>query len=346
MRREPNDRPSADAPISEQALIAEFWVPLAADFPGAFSLKDDCATIACPPGGELVVTTDGLIAGVHFLPGEDAFSVGWKALAVNVSDLTAKGATPLAYLMSVALPEAPERAWLARFAEGLAAAQHAFGCHLAGGDTDRTPGPLSVTITAFGVVPAGRMVRRGGGRPGDHVYVSGTIGDAALGLALKRDTDTRARWGLDDKAYRYLEGRFSRPRPPTALAPVLLACASAAMDVSDGLVKDFGSLCGAAGLGGQIEAARVPLSEAARLVIASGGASLADLVTGGEDYEVLAAVPADRVEAFEQLAATADTRVTRIGVVEPNAAGIVMLDDAGTAMTFERRGWDHFDQRV
>ncbi len=144
----------------EELLIAEFWAPLAAAFPGAFALKDDCAVIAPPPGTELVVTTDALIEGVHFLPGEDAGAVGWKALAVNVSDLVAKGAEPLAYLMSIALPAPPDPAWLGKFAAGLRRAQEAFGCHLAGGDTDRTPGPLSVSITAFGCVPSGAMVRR------------------------------------------------------------------------------------------------------------------------------------------------------------------------------------------
>lgn len=346
MRREPNERRLTDAPISEETLIGEFWAPLAAGFPGAFGLKDDCATIACPPGTELVVTTDALIERVHFFPGDDAFSLAWKALAVNVSDLTAKGATPLAYLMSIALPEVPERSWLGRFTEGLAAAQQAFGCHLAGGDTDRTPGALSVTITAFGTVPAGGMVRRGGGQPGDYVYVSGAIGDAALGLALHRNAALRTRWGLDEAACTYLEGRFSQPRPPVALAPVLRASASAAMDVSDGLVKDFGSLCWSAGLGGRIDAARVPLSAAARVAISSGGAGLSELVTGGEDYEVLAAVPPDRADAFERGAEQAATRVTRIGVLEASGAGIVMLDDAGMAMTFEKRGWDHFQDPV
>ena len=140
----------------EESLIAEYWAPLAAAFPGAFALKDDCAVIAPPPGTELVVTTDALIEGVHFLPGEDAGAVGWKALAVNVSDLVAKGAEPLAYLMSIALP-APLRPCLARptSRQDLRSAQEAFGCHLAGGDTDRTPGPLSVSITAFGCVPSG-----------------------------------------------------------------------------------------------------------------------------------------------------------------------------------------------
>jgi len=220
MTRDPSDTAHSRAISGEEALIAEFWAPLAAGFSGAFGLQDDCAVIAPPAGAELVVTTDAVIAGVHFFPDADPGAIAWKALAVNVSDLVAKGAAPLAYLMSVALPEAPHRAWLDKFTQGLRTAQDAFGCQLAGGDTDRTPGPLSVSITAFGVVPAGRMVRRATARPGDHVYVSGTIGDAALGLALRRDPVLGDRCKLDAAASGYLDGKFSRPHPPVALAPI------------------------------------------------------------------------------------------------------------------------------
>ncbi len=345
MPRDPNDPRPSDGDIGgEEALIAEFWAPLAAGFPGAYDLQDDCAVIAPPPGAELVVTTDALIAGVHFLPLEDAGAIAWKALAVNVSDLAAKGATPLAYLMSVALPGKPQRQWLASFTQGLRAAQEAFGCRLIGGDTDRTPGPLSVTITAFGTVPAVSMVRRATAQPADHVYVSGSIGDAALGLALRRDSQLGARCGLTEAASNYLAGKFSRPHPPVALAPVLLACASAAMDVSDGLMKDFDRMCRASGVGGRIEAAHLPLSDAAHAVIAAGGATVADLMAGGEDYEVIAAVPAARAGAFERMAGEVGTRVTRIGTMLQKSAGVVAMDAAGQPLAFSSRGWDHFSQ--
>lgn len=327
----------------EEALIAEFWAPLASAFPGAFALKDDCAVIAPPPGTELVVTTDALIEGVHFLPGEDAGAVGWKALAVNVSDLVAKGAEPLAYLMSIALPGAPDRVWLGKFAAGLRDAQEAFGCHLVGGDTDRTPGPLSVSITAFGCVPCGTMVRRSTAQAGDHVYVSGTIGDATLGLALARDPGVGARCELDDAARDSLAEKFSRPQPPVALVPALRACASAAMDISDGLMKDFERLCRASRGGGRIEVARVPISPAARAVLAGGAATLGDLLTGGEDYEVLATIPAQRAGDFERLAQRDGTRVTCIGSITVSAEeGVHAVDERGTAVVFTKTGWDHF----
>jgi thiamine-monophosphate kinase len=339
----PNDpnKPATD----EESLIAEFWAPLAAAFPGAFTLKDDCAVIAPVPGTELVVTTDALIEGVHFLPGEDAGAIGWKALAVNVSDLVAKGAEPLAYLMSIALPAAPDRAWLASFAAGLQSAQKAFACHLAGGDTDRTPGPLSVTIAAFGSVPSGTVVRRSTAQTGDHVYVSGTIGDATLGLALARDPGLGQRCKLDHAACVALTAKFSHPRPPVALVPALLAYASAAMDISDGLMKDFERLCRASSVGGRIEAAKVPISQAARAVLTAGGTTRGELLTGGEDYEVLATVPDSRTADFERLAQRAGVHVTCIGTITAEV-GVSAFDGSGNAMVFTKSGWDHFQRPV
>lgn len=334
---------TSDKIDSEEAIIG-FLAPLAEGFPGAFGLKDDCALIAPPPGTELVATTDAVVAGVHVFADEDAGAIAWKALAVNISDLVAKGADPLAYLMTLALPEAPERAWLAAFAAGLAEAQKRFGCRLGGGDTDRTPGPLSVSITAFGTVPQGRFVPRASGRTGDLVYVSGTIGDAALGLALRGDPGLAVRWQLDADERSELLARYRMPVPPTALTRAVRDHARAAMDVSDGLVKDFDRMCRAAGVGGDLEAARVPLSLAARKVLDRGGATLAELVAGGEDYEVLAALAPERAGAFEQAAAEAGIRVTRIGILTDAASGVRVLDAQGRAMALAATGWDHFQR--
>ncbi len=331
-----------DSPGSEEAIIGEFWAPLAAGFPGAFGLEDDCAAITPDPGRDLVVTTDAVTAGVHFFPGEDAGAIAWKALAVNVSDLVAKGAAPLAYVMSLALPGTPERAWLAAFAEGLRRAQATFGCSLIGGDTDRTPGPLSVSITAFGTVPTGRMVPRSTAKVGDAVYVSGTIGDAALGLALRRDSALAQRCGLDAAAQAHLDARYRQPQPPVGLRSALVAHANAAIDISDGLVKDFDRLVRTSHVGGEINVAAVPLSAATQAVLAAGAATLADLITGGEDYEVLATIAPQRVEKFEAAAAAAGTRVTRIGFIADRAHGVRVCDGSGRAMSFTRTGWDHF----
>ncbi len=327
---------------SEEAIIGAFWAPLASGFPGAFGLQDDCAVITPEPGTDLVVTTDAVIAKVHFMDGEDAGDIAWKALAVNVSDLVAKGAAPLAYVMTLALPGAPERTWLAEFTEGLRNAQQAFGCQLIGGDTDRTPGPLSVSITAFGTVPSGRMVRRATARPGDLVYISGSIGDAALGLALRRDPGLAERLRLAPSACSRLEAAYLRPVPPVGLASAVQASASAAMDVSDGLVKDFGRMCRASGVGAIIEAAHVPLSEPARLMLEGGSATLADLLTGGEDYQVLATVGPDGAGEFERAADAAGTPVTRIGAIADATSAVRVIDAGGKDLTFTTMGWDHF----
>ena len=336
-----NDRQRPHGLGGEEALIAEFFAPLSDGFPGAYGLKDDCAAIAVPPGQELIVTTDAMIAGVHFLPGDDPAAIAWKALAVNVSDLAAKGAVPLGYVMNLALPDL-DRSWLSTFSSGLLKAQTAFACHLIGGDTDRTPGLLSVSITAFGTVPSGAMVQRATAQPSDIVYVSGTIGDAALGLALRRNPQMATRVGLDTEACTYLERKLSRPHPPVALVPILRACASSAMDVSDGLMKDFDRLCRASGIAGRLEATLVPLSPSARKVISTKEIDLADLLSGGEDYEVLATVSTAKAAQFEDLAHAAGIPVTRIGVVTTGPAGAVAIDPAGEIMSFGKLGWDHF----
>lgn len=328
----------ADQPIKNEAeLVAQYLVPLTNKDPGAFDLMDDCASFAPPPGMDLVLTTDSLVEGVHFFAGD---MPSFKALAVNVSDLASKGAEPFGYLLTLAFPELPTRKLMTKLSAGLASAQNLFGCHLLGGDTDRTGGPLSLTIAAIGLVPHGRMVRRGTARDGDVVYVSGTIGDAALGLALRKDPSLRDGYGFDRDGAAAVLARFETPRPPLALAPVLRQYASAAMDVSDGLAKDFLSLCRASGMGGDLHLGRVPLSAAASRAIASGRADLGQLVAGGEDYEILAAVPAGRTGPFEAAAAAAGVAVTEIGRISD--ATVRFLDVYGAPVRLERTGWEHF----
>lgn len=325
----------------EEEIIQRYLAPLAASWPGALGLADDCATIAVPDGHELVVTTDALVRGVHFLPAESAGAIAWKALAVNVSDLVGKGARPLAYVMALALPAAPEPGWMRAFADGLARAQEAFAIVLAGGDTDRTPDHLSVSITAFGTLPKGRLVRRGTARPGDRIYLSGSIGDATLGLRLALDARLADAWGLEGAGASRLLERFRRPEPRLALGGVVLGHAAASMDVSDGLMKDLGRMCRASGCRAVIEADRVPLSPAARTVVAAGGAGLQDLVTGGEDYEVLCCVRGGQAAAFEAAARAAGVACTCIGEMEAGI-GAVLVDAAGAALAIGRAGWDHF----
>ncbi|MBS0240750.1 MAG: thiamine-phosphate kinase [Proteobacteria bacterium] len=325
----------------EQAIIAEFLTPLAAGFPGALGLKDDCAVFAPSPGMEIVLKTDPIAEGVHFLSDDDPADIGWKALAVNVSDLAAKGAMPRAYLMALSFPLAPTRAWMTAFARGLGEAQVAFGIQLAGGDTDRRPGPITVSITVLGEVPAGRMVRRATARPGDLLYVTGQLGRGALGLALHRDPILAQRWRVSTADAAAEVRRFHRPEPRLALREALLGHASAAMDLSDGLVKDLGRMAKASGCGAQVLASLVPRSAVGNAAIADDPEHWASILATGDDYEVLAAVPPDRARHFEDLAAASPFPVTRIG--EMTAGGRVeILGADGTPLTFDRTGWDHF----
>ena len=330
-----------DGVLSEETLIARYFVPLAKDFPGSYGLRDDAAVIEPPPGTDLVVTTDALVAGVHFFADDAPADIAWKALAVNVSDLAAKGATPLAYSLALALPPPPSAAFLAGFAQGLAEAQAHFDIALSGGDTCASQGGvLTIAVTAFGWVGRGKAVRRGGARPGDSLYVSGTIGDAALGLKLRRGDVDAAVWPLDETARQWLIGRFMRPEPRTALAPAILAHASASMDISDGLAIDCRRLCAASDVGAQIDLAAIPFAEAVRDLVLTPEI-LRTAITGGDDYEILSAIRAGQDAAFEREAAEASVRATQIGsIVEGEEPVFIQAD--GSPLRLDRPGYDHF----
>jgi thiamine-monophosphate kinase len=325
----------------EEAIIQGYLAPLAQGLPGAFGLRDDCALLAPPAGHELVLTTDAVAEGVHFLPGDAPEDVAWKALAVNVSDLVAKGATPLVYLMSLAFPTAPAADDLAGLARGLAAAQASFGITLAGGDTDRRPGPFAITIAALGAVPSGTMVRRGAARVGDRLVVSGALGDAVLGLKLRRDGALARAWGLTEAEAAGLVARSLRPQPPLALIEPLRAFAHAAMDVSDGLAKDLGRMAKASGVAARVSAFTLPLSVAAARALAADPSLIAEIVTGGEDYEVLAAVAPSDVAAFLAAAAARGAVLTEIGEIQAGT-GVRIEDREGRPLALAREGWDHF----
>ncbi|MGC1670555.1 MAG: thiamine-phosphate kinase, partial [Pseudolabrys sp.] len=266
----------------EDRLIARFFKPLATH-PGALGLSDDAAFLTPPAGFDLVLTTDAIVGGVHFFPEDAADTVAGRALRVNLSDLAAKGARPLGFLLSLALPREIGEQWLEGFAQGLRADADLFGCPLFGGDTDRTPGPIVVSIAMFGTVPEGTMVRRAGAKAGDRVFVTGTIGDAALGVMMRNGK----RWKLDEPQRQHLLSRYLVPQPRNALAEAVRIHASAAMDISDGLVGDFGKLCRVSGVAADVDVARVPLSEAARAVIAANPDAVESVLTGGDDYEII-----------------------------------------------------------
>jgi thiamine-monophosphate kinase len=278
---------------------------------------------------------------VHFFADADAADIAWKALAVNVSDLIAKGARPVGYVMALSFPDEPSARWLKRFAAGLKSAQAAFGLTLLGGDTDRAPGPLSVAITAFGEVPTGRMVQRGTARVGDRVFVSGTLGDAALGLALVKRPLAAIELRLLSHQCDFVLDRYDRPTPRVALAPLLLAYASASMDISDGLLKDARRMADASGVALALQAEALPLSDAMARALAANPARMRDVVAHGDDYEVLFTVPEAGVATFLAAAQALPFRVTEIGVVT-KGAGAVIADADGTPLIFEKSGYEHF----
>ena len=321
----------------EDSLIARYFRPLATD-PGAFDLGDDAAILKSL-GDDIVVTTDAIVEGVHFLPDDPPDTIARKALGVNLSDLAAKGATPAGCVLTLALRTSDE-AWLSAFAKGLGEDIARLGCPLLGGDTVSTPGPLMISVTAFGRVPTGRMVRRNGAKPGDLVVVTGTIGDAALGLAaLRGGTATD---GADIAAKEMLIGRYRVPQPRIALATAVRDHAHAAMDVSDGLAGDLTKLCQASGVSADIDAARIPLSAAAAALLARGTVGIEAIVAGGDDYEILCAIRRDRFEAFTQAARDAGIAVTSIGTFKAGNPIPRFLDAEGRDIALQRLSYSHF----
>jgi thiamine-monophosphate kinase len=298
--------------------------------------------ITPPPGFDLVLTTDGVISGVHFFPDDSATLVAKKALRANLSDLAAKGAAPLGFLLAIALPRDLDEAWLAAFAQGLGEDAEHFGCALLGGDTDRTPGPASVSIAAFGLVPQGTMVLRSRAKPGDVVVVTGSIGDAALGLRLRRDPADARRWNLNAAQTKHLLDRYLLPQPRNAMAESLRRYASAAMDVSDGLVGDLAKLCRASRVAVDVEQARVPLSDAARTALAAEPALIETMLSGGDDYEIVATVSPGNLEPLTAAAGTAGICLTALGRVTAGEGEARFLDAQGMPLAFARPSFSHF----
>ena len=294
---------------AEDRLIARHFKPIATH-PGALGLSDDAA-----------------------------HTVASKALRVNLSDLAAKGARPLGFLLSLALPKDVSDSWLADFANGLRGDAVLFACPLFGGDTDRTPGPITISIAMFGSVPEGTMVKRAGAKPGDVVFVSGSIGDASLGLMLRKEAAPA--WKLDQAQRQHLVSRYLLPQPRNVLAEAVRIHASAAMDVSDGLAGDLAKLCRASKVAAVIEATRVPLSEAARAAIAADPAMLAPALTGGDDYEIVCTVPPAKADAFRAAAQAAHVAVTEIGQIAAGEGARFKGAD-GQVLKFKRASFSHF----
>lgn len=332
---------------SEEALISRLFVPVAGE--GSLALLDDVALLPSPTGSELVLTVDTVVADVHFFRTDPPEYVARKALRVNLSDIAAKGAEPLGFLLSLSLPVDTSLSWVTAFSKGLGDDARAYACPLLGGDTVRTPGPLTVSITVMGRVPAGAMVRRTGAKAGDILAVTGTIGDSVLGLQLQLDKNNNSHaaqtryWlaKLTPEERSYLTQRYLLPEPRNAIAEILREYATGAMDVSDGLIGDARKFLHVSGVSGRIDLEKVPLSNAASAAIAACPELLTRAVTGGDDYEVLCSVPADRFDEFQRQCKNVNVDLTSIGVVSAGSSPLIARFN-GADYPIENASFSHF----
>lgn len=320
----------------EFGRIARYFAPLASAYRGAFGLRDDAAVLAPRTGHELVVTTDSIVAGVHYIGNEPAGRIAQKLLRVNLSDLAAMGAEPLAYTLNIALPSDTGDLWVEEFASGLAEDQARYGVVLIGGDSVGTPGPAVFTLTAFGEVPVGKALRRNGARVGDVVYVSGTIGDAALGLQVLQNN----LFGVSGLEREALACRYELPDPRTGLGHKLLGIASAAADISDGLVADLAHIAEASGVAAKIDKASVPVSSAAGAALSEKPALWETILSGGDDYELIFCAATEHAASLRALSAEIDVALTAVGEIV-GGAGVRVFDPSGVEVTLTRAGFTH-----
>ena len=320
---------------SEFDLIAQSLAPLS-DAAHGLGLTDDAALFELTPGHSAVLSTDTLVAGVHFLPDDPPRGIARKVLRVNLSDIAAMGAVPKGYLLNLSLPDDVTDTWFDAFVAGLAADQKEFRVTLLGGDTVRTSGPFTVSVTAVGEVRLGRAIKRAGARIGDVVLVTGTIGDAVIGLRVLTEKATlgpaNAKFALD---------RYRLPQPRTSIGPYLVGLASAAIDVSDGLIGDLGHICETSSVAATILAAAVPLSPAGQAAIDAGQLTVSEAVTGGDDYELLFCAPPEARDALSRLSATLNVAITEIGEIT-TGAGVELIDGNGEVVVIDRPGYTHF----
>lgn len=317
-------------------LIEALFAPLSAGFEGAFSLTDDAAVFSVREDAELVVTKDAMVAGVHFLPGDKPANIARKLLRTNLSDLAAMGAKPKCYLLAIALNETCDRAWLTEFCAGLAADQAEYGVRLIGGDTVKTPGPLTLSLTLMGEVDRGQSLRRNGAKTGDFLCVSGSIGDAALGLKV-----ATGELRIDDeKAANFLTSRYFLPEPRVELGLALVGVATACLDISDGLLADVAHLCTQSGVGARIDQQAVPLSDPAAAVIRSDPACWDLIMGGGDDYELVFTIDETKLGDIQQIEKTLAVPIYVIGQITAEKE-IVVFGRNGEIIPFETKGWTH-----
>jgi thiamine-monophosphate kinase len=315
--------------------IADYFAPLAVGYPEAFGLRDDAALISHNVGQSLVVTTDTIVEGVHYIGDESADMIARKLLRVSLSDLAGMGAAPLAYTLNVTLPCEIQDQWLASFVSGLKKDQNEFEVDLIGGDSVSTTGPTVLSATLFGLVAKGQAVRRAGASIGDGIFVSGTIGDGALGLKVADGSIELA----DETAAREIVGRYRLPQPRCTLGLRLADVATAGADISDGLLADLDNITAASGVGAEIALDRVPLSSPAREILALHPDLCALVVTGGDDYELI--FTSSKAQAVSDLSLELGLPITQIGTIV-SGQGVKVLDFRDDTVPFDKFGYRHF----
>lgn len=328
--------------VGEADFIKRYLAPLASASAGALDLKDDAAIFIPTPSYDLVFSKDLLVEGVHFLGSNSPEDVAFKCLSVNLSDLAAKGAIPKGFMLGLSFARAPSDVWAQKFTSSLRAISEEFGCPLLGGDTTGSKSGLTISITIIGEVKSGQMVRRSTGNVGDHIFLSGTIGDAALGLELLQNPPRAQELQLEPSDVDYLVGRYNRPTPRNSLSPLLLKYASASMDVSDGVYHDLPKLCDASGVSASVELQALPFSVSFRRAMESQP-GLRDLsLTWGDDFEILACIPAGKSALFLDEAKLLGCDVCCIGSLTQGSAGPVYCDINGEKIGITQKNFAHF----
>ncbi|MDD7908391.1 thiamine-phosphate kinase [Pseudovibrio exalbescens] len=329
--------------LGEFELIERYFAPLA-DGAGAAGLKDDAAVYTPQDGHDIVVSKDMLASGVHFFPEDPPAAIAAKALRVNLSDIASKGARPTAYALGLGLASDVDEHWIAEFCKGLGEDQRTYGITLLGGDTIKTGGRMVLSVTFFGELPRGSTVRRTSASEGDYIYLTGTVGDAALGLQLRLSAERAGQIGLSEDDADFLLNRYLLPQPRVVAADAVRQFASASMDVSDGLAADLEHMCKAADLWAHVELDQLPLSRAAGNWVAAKPSDITTVITGGDDYELLCAVAPNHAEGFERAVSKAGVPVTRIGRFvspEPTDPRVQFLSSEGVLDLHGVSGYRH-----
>lgn len=322
----------------EFSLIERYFAPMAGE--GAFGLRDDAALIEPTVGKSLVITQDAIAGGIHFFPDDPPELVARKALRVNLSDLAAKGARAKCFSLALGLSDRWDEAWIADFTRGLKEDCMEFGVSLTGGDTFATGGGFIISITAIGEIPHEQYVSRLGASSGDALYATGTIGDAAIGLLVKQGKLS----GLDAHSSSFFEGRYLLPKPRCEIANTICEFGSAAIDVSDGFVADLEKLCSASEVSVTIQGLDIPHSAELVQLVQSESKFQTLALTGGDDYEILIAVPAESVSGFESAVTELDVKITRLGTFKDAGTGVTVMDGDGKQMRFSQSGYTHFGE--